>query len=227
MGSFLRVEKSAGSGYKVVREAQPNGNLYDAVFAAFVRKKNQPVMPVEGARPIKIGQLELHVVRSMLQFYNQPAKSRSSDSQALYLGYVLQKEDDSGMLLQYLPAGAHTSVHSHNHSETYIMLSGLVNAFVLPENARDGQLAKDVQLGSGNQRGIFTVPQNHYHPLVALEPSLTLIVAKYDVVYDQVYGTRNNHNKSIPFMEFAERFVASHIQRTRGPSEMAPEAGNP
>ena len=214
MGTSFRVEETAGFGYRVVREASPNGqpykNLEYAVFAAVERKKNQPARPLEGARVIKVGQLELHVVHSILQLYDKPTKSHYPDSQEHYLGHVLQEERGIGMLLHYLPAGAHTSAYSHDHSETYILLSGLVNVFLLPENAVDGQSAKEVQLSSRRgQRNLVIVPENHYHPLVALEPSLTLIVARYGVVYDQVNGTRNNHNKSVPFTEFSERFIAS------------------
>lgn len=213
MVNFLRVEGKAGSGYRVVREAQFNGQpsqgLEGAVFAALVRTKNQP-KPLKGARVIKVGKLELHVVSSILQIYDRHAKSRSPDSEAFYLGHFLQEGVDTGMLLQYLPMGAHTSAHSHDHSETYIMLTGMANLFLLPENAVAGQFAEEVRLVSrATQRSIVTVSGNHYHPLVALEPSLTLIVAGYGVVHDQVHGTRDNHHNSMPFREFSERFIAS------------------
>ncbi len=220
MNCFVSVVKSRDSGYKVFHEPQANGNLGDVVFAAFVRKKNQPTTPLEGAKIVKVGQLELNVVQSLLQLYDHPTKSGSADSQALYLGYFLKEGIEQGMLLQYLPPSTHTSVHSHNYTETYILLSGLVKLFQLPENAQEGQFAKEIKIGSQeHKRRIITTPENHYHPLVALEPSLILIVARYDVVYDQVHGTRTNHNKTIPFAEFTSRFIAPpSIEKQKGTS---------
>ncbi|MBI2176667.1 hypothetical protein HYU40_04980 [Candidatus Woesearchaeota archaeon] len=198
-GEFLHTKKAKG--------------IDGAVFAAFISTSGMPAgLPLsfegKGLKLIKAGKLSLAVVRSQLEIYKQPARSGSEDSQALYLGHFLNESLDIGILLQYLEAGAHTSVHSHPESESYVPVYGSASAFLLREGAYSAEKASESLLGSGNGKvSMLSVPGKYHHPLQAREDSLTLIVANAKTVKDQVNGTRSNHNHAMLFAEFYRLFV--------------------
>lgn len=187
-------------------------DLYGAVFAALISMSSMHAGPpsLPGGQKlqlIKAGKLSLAVVRSQIEIYNKPASSGSKDSKALYLGHFLNESRDLGILLQYLEAGAHTSVHSHPDGETYLPIYGTVSAFLLRGDAYDTEKASEVLLGNGKV-SMLTVPKNYYHPLQAREDSLTLIIASAKTVKDQVNGTSNNHSRSLSFTKFNSRHIA-------------------
>lgn len=240
MADFIYVHQqpSSSSGlprYAVTHSKQHDQRLVDgSVLAIHIKydfewlPPDEWLPPVSGGKIVSVGRLELAIIKSELEVYDKPELSRSGDSGALYLGHFLDVKGHPqfGMLLQYLAGGEHTSAHSHGCEETYVPLRGLASVFVLPDDV-PGRKAEEVRLGHAlGHQAALAVPKNHYHPLSALTASLTLIVTDRKVVEDQVYGTRNNHHRSMSFGEFSKNFIVSGTQRTHGPSAAAKEAGS-
>lgn len=213
-----RTPTQAGIGYRVVHFAPgmaTRANLEDAVFAAFIKRIDEKVefpSQFNGVRTEqrRIGNLELAVVHSELTHYDELRPSRSANSGALYAGHLLREGEQTGLLLQYLPRGAATTAHLHSHQEGYFRLFGLAFAYGLNGDAKPGEKAPEIQLGSGRrQNNALIVAGNTWHPLKGGEDSLIVIAADRSIVEDQVYGTRNNHHRSMSFKDFAKMYDTS------------------
>ena len=134
-----------------------------------------------------------------------------------------------GMLLQYLGHDvkrtsdivAHTSVHHHEKSvETYHLLHGACAIELL--DIHTGKRDTRQMMNITGQHSL-TVPTGWQHPVIARyqTPSVMLIVT------NPPNNSRDDHHSDGLFKDLFPDVIASYTQRTRGPSETAPEAGNP
>ncbi len=232
MAGFVCLQEAppVGLGYRVshFRVDDPPKRLEHVVFAAFTKLTREPFILPESfmggeTKLHRIGNIDLAVVYSKLSLYPDPKPSRSAASGALYCGHFLPEDGNSvveapgsnldqegfGMLLQYLPPGATTTAHIHSDPEGYYRLSGEATVYSLKGDAAPGEEAGRVQLSHHNTSA-FIAKGNEWHPLKGVRDSLVIIVAHKSIVSDQVYGTRNNHHRSMPFAEFATLHVSSN-----------------
>lgn len=238
MADFVYFERMPSSeiGYRVFHSPSdsPYASLENAVFAAFIKSSGEEAeLPAElegmKAEQRRIGNIELSIISSEFSLYETPMKSKSPESEAQYAGHVLREGEEFGMLLQYLPRGAATTAHTHTHKEKYFIIYGCATAYMLDSNARPGKEASEFLLGEGGRsRGnALNIPGNTWHPLKGgSNDSLIAIVAHRSIVEDQVYGTANNHHKSLSFEAFSRKFTISGRQRMHGPFATGLEGGS-
>jgi hypothetical protein len=164
--------------------------------------------------------LELTILKTPPGFklHETPIYSRSGDSDALYLGHLVGKEE--GMLLQYLvdiphttgDVVAHTSAHEHDCQETFYALHGSSEIWL---QQGDGNfVGKRFGKGQGDAR-VFTVEPGVKHPLVSLTPSLTLLVMDSRIVEDQIRGKSLHHKNELPFREVYSELLPWLVNRNQ------------
>ena len=206
-----------------------NPAIGEVILTAIIKELDEPLpeewlREVSWRKPQRVGRLEI-IVSENSQFEIHEPVHGSDDSDEVFFG----ENNERGMRLQYLGHDvrrtsdiiAHTSVHHHEKSvETYHLLHGACAIELL--DIRTGR--RDTrQMMNINSHRTLTVPAGWQHSVVARyqTPSVMLIVT------NPPNNSRDDHHSDGLFKHLFPDVIASYTQRTRGPSEMAPEAGNP
>ncbi|MBI3036440.1 hypothetical protein HYY73_01610 [Candidatus Woesearchaeota archaeon] len=203
-----------------------------AILTAVIRQHGEPTPELEQQThlawhgPLRVGDLDVIVAVDSEVKLHDPVGSDSEDSDALYFG----ESDKFGILLQYLSPKAwrtkdvvaHTSVHHHEKGrETYYLLGG--TASVELRDFRTGTRmgnASPLELGVGQEAGYikgFSVQPYVQHPVVARNGTGS-IGSIMLLVTNPPNNTKSDHHYDGKFRDIFADVIASHTQRTHGPS---------
>ncbi len=219
------------SSFSVVRgitPAQAENISLEQAFLAIVTLESGEKMPSRFARlgnwraPVTLGSLEAVVWDGSKAETYQPVKSESVDkdgkplSDALYFG----RDDEKGILLQYLDPSinvtgdpvSHTSTHHHERNmEHYDLLWGACEVWLRDRFTGQRKQARLEGLFSDDH---LAVQLNWQHPIIAAEgPSAVLIstVPPNNKKDDHHYDHR-------PFRQLFPEVIGAYTRKTRGPS---------
>jgi len=194
----------------------------ESVFSAIIHNANEALpqdwvamlgnsnagLAGNNIRKVPLPGVELIILGTKLEIYGQRKPSGSMDSDAFYLGHLIDKKHDRGMLLQYLfnvptrtrDRVAHTSVHVHGCNEIFYCIYGSAHLWI--STATSGLVPEEVTdmvIAAETKHDKVEVSPAVRHPLVAFRPSLMLIVSTAGVVEDQVNRTSLHHTYVGPF----------------------------